>query len=104
MKIKERLVDLPDLNVTAKRIKKTLPINEPAKLVKPIYYTQYTHTTDLNFYNSGQLSDAEKALYDPKTLTRNLTKEEFEAAMKNNDESATDKGPGYRKIKVLVTK
>ena len=36
MKIKERLVDLTDLNVTAKRIKKTLPINEPAKLVKPI--------------------------------------------------------------------
>lgn len=104
MKIKDRLVDLPELNVTAKRIRKVLPINEPAKLVKPVYDTQYTHTTDLNFYNSGQLSDEEKALYDPSTLTRVLTKDEFEAAMKNNDEASTDKGPGYRKIKVLVTK
>ena len=104
MKLKEKLIDLPSLNVTAKRIRKSLPINAPAKLVKPVYDTQYTHTTDINFYNSGQLSDAEKALYDPTTLTRTLTKEEYEAAMKNSDESATDKWPGYRKIKVLVTK
>lgn len=56
----------------------------------------YTHTTDANFYNSGQMSDEEKAQYDPNTLTRNISKEEFDKAMKTNDPVTNSIGAGYR--------
>ena len=65
----------------------------------PIDNTSYTHTTDRNFYDSGQLSPEEKALYNPETLTRNITKEEFEKAMKTNNEEVSTTGPGYRRSK-----
>ena len=62
----------------------------------PIDNTTYTHTTDRNFYDSGQLSPEEKALYNPETLTRNITKEEFQKAMKTNEPVTNSIGSGYR--------
>ena len=56
----------------------------------------YTHTTDRNFYDSGQFSPEEKALYNPETLTRNITKEEFDKAMKTNYPVTNSIGAGYR--------
>lgn len=56
----------------------------------------YTHTTDRNFYESGQLSPEEKALYNPDTLTRSITKEEFDKAMKTNEPVTNSIGAGYR--------
>lgn len=58
--------------------------------------TTYTHTTDRNFYDSGQFSPEEKALYNPETLTRNITKEEFDKAMKTNEPVTNSIGAGYR--------
>ena len=65
----------------------------------PIDNTTYTHTTDRTFYDSGQLSPEEKALYSPETLTRTITKEEFDKAMKTNYEEVSTTGPGYRQFK-----
>ena len=56
----------------------------------------YTHTTDRNFYDSGQFSPEEKALYNPETLTRTITKEEFDKAMKTNYPVTNSIGAGYR--------
>ena len=56
----------------------------------------YTHTTDRNFYDSGQFSPEEKALYNPETLTRDITKEEFDKAMKTNYPVTNSIGAGYR--------
>jgi len=58
--------------------------------------TTYTHTTDKNFYDSGQFSPEEKALYNPETLTRDITKEEFDKAMKTNYPVTNSIGAGYR--------
>lgn len=62
----------------------------------PIDNTTYTHTTDRNFYDSGQLSPEEKALYNPETLTRTITKKEFDKAMKTNYPVTNSIGAGYR--------
>lgn len=62
----------------------------------PTKQSSYTHTTDRNFYDSGQMSAEEKALYDPTTLTRSITKEEFDKAMKTNYPVTNSIGAGYR--------
>ena len=83
---KFKFVTLPDLPVNAKRIYKPKPLS-------------YTHTTDRNFYNSGQLSPDIKALYDPNTLTRKITREEYDKAMKTNYEQVSRTGTGYRSFR-----
>ena len=65
----------------------------------PVDNITYTHTTDRNFYDSGQLSPEEKALYNPETLTRTITKEEFQKAMKTNEPVTNSIGAGYRENK-----
>jgi len=72
--------------------------NQSTPSVTPVIpkKSTYTHTTDKNFYDSGQLSPQEKALYNPDTLTRDITKEEFDKAMKTNEPVTNSIGAGYR--------
>ena len=63
---------------------------------------KYTHTTDANFYKT--MSPEEQEKYDPKTLTRDITEEEYNKATKSSGTNKWEKAgiAGYNKIKLAT--